>query len=307
MTDWQDLHVFAAVARHGSLSAAARELKLDHATVGRRLRSLEGDLAVGLVQRLSRGCRLTAAGAELAGLVAEIETTAHSVTRAAKALSQAVRGDVRLSAPPALASQVLAVQAAHLHRLYPDIRLTLVGETRSVVLGRQEADLAVRLSRPREPDAVARQVGAVAFRPYANATWLARTPAESWTFLGYDEHLEEAAQERALRELAADRPLVFRANDILSLHSACREGMGVAMLPTYMGDDCPELAPVDPTASPLLRPLWIVVHADLRRAAAVKAVADELSAALQRRFPIRPPADLSHHRLAADRVRPVDA
>lgn len=284
MIDWQDLHVFGAVARHGTLTAAASELRLDHATVSRRLSNLEAALGVVLVQRFRRGCRLTPAGAEIAALVRGLESQAAAIQRVARASTTTLSGEVRVSAPPALASQVLALEAARIRSAHRGVCITLIGETRTASLAAQEADLAIRLSRPRESDAAARKVGEIAFRPYALESWLQATPEADWTFVTYDQTLEAAPQERALRRFAGEREIAFRANDLLSLVQACCAGLGVAMLPDYIGETHPELAPVEFDGSPVIRELWMVVHADVRRSPAVRAVMDAISTALRERF-----------------------
>jgi DNA-binding transcriptional LysR family regulator len=284
--DWQDLKAFAAVARLHSLSAAARDLGIDHATVGRRLDNLERVLDVVLVQRLKRGCSLTAAGAELAVLAAELEATTGTISRRARGLSEEIRGDVRISAPPAIASHCLVALAARLRQRHPLLRIVLIGETRLSVLGRQDADLALRLSRPQEPEAIVRRVGSVTFRPYADSAWLQATPASDWTFVGYDAPLAQTPQEIALRQLAGDRRYVFLANDVLSLCAAARDGLGIAMLPDFVAQPYPALVAVDPAAPPLCREIWLAVHADVRRSPAVRLVMDDVVATLGARFPV---------------------
>lgn len=283
--DWQDLKAFAAVARLQSLSGAARDLGIDHATVGRRLDNLERGLGVVLVQRLKRGCSLTPAGAELAILAADLEATTGAISRRARGLGDEIRGDVRISAPPAFASQYLITVAARLRHTHPQLRIVLIGETRTSILGRQDADLALRLSRPQEPEAIVRRVGAVTFRAYANAVWLAATAPEDWTFVGYDEELAQTPQEIALRQFAAGRPYIFQANDVLSLCAAAVDGLGIAMLPDFLAEPYPDLVAVTPEASPLQRELWLAVHGDVRRSPAVRVVMDEMIDALGKHFP----------------------
>lgn len=283
--DWQDLKAFAAVARLHSLSAAARDLGIDHATVGRRLDNLERTLGVVLVQRLKRGCSLTVAGTELAALAADLEATTGVISRRARGLSEQIRGDVRISAPPSFASHYLVAVAAQLRQLHPLLRIVLIGETRTSILGRQDADLALRLSRPQEPEAIARRVGIVPFRPYADAAWLRATAPENWTFIGYDQELSRTPQEIALRQLAADRPYAFLANDVLSLCAAAVGGLGIAMLPDFLATPYPSLAPIAPEEPPLNRELWLAVHADVRRSPAVRVVMDAIIAALGAHFP----------------------
>jgi len=106
MFDWDDLRIFEVLARTGSLSAAARLLKVNHATIGRRVAALEAELGTTLVTRLPRNTVLTPQGEAIAALAREMEQTAQAVTRRARAFDNNLTGNVRISLPPALARNV---------------------------------------------------------------------------------------------------------------------------------------------------------------------------------------------------------
>src|ERR687887_1965607 len=108
MADWEDVRHFLAVAQSGTLSGAARKLKVDHATVSRRLAALEAALDVRLVDRLPRSCRLTAVGRQVLARAVEMEAGADGIDRLAKAAHAPLAGRVTLSAPPVLVTHLLA-------------------------------------------------------------------------------------------------------------------------------------------------------------------------------------------------------
>ena len=108
MFDWQDLKHFVALARTGSLSAAARELGCDHATVGRRVAALEQALGLRLIVRLPRSTPLTQDGQAIAGLAAEIEAQSQAIARHARSAGATPQAGVRISAPPSIAAHILA-------------------------------------------------------------------------------------------------------------------------------------------------------------------------------------------------------
>ena len=125
MVDWEDVRHFLAVAQIGTLSAAARSLHVDHATVSRRLAALEAALDVRLVDRLPRSCRLTTVGRQVLERAKEMEAGAHGISRLAKAAHAPLVGLVTLSAPPVLVTHLLVEQLARFRAEYPDIRLSL--------------------------------------------------------------------------------------------------------------------------------------------------------------------------------------
>lgn len=272
MFDWQDLRHFAALAREHTLSAAARGLKVDHATVARRIAALEASLGLKLVDRRPRSYVLTADGERIAALAARMEEASFAVSRAVRAVQPGLARVVSISAPPLLASTLIAPRLAELRKTHPDIHVRLIGEKRSASLSRREADLAVRLSRPTEKRLVVRKIGAIPFVLYAAPDYLAAHEPESFEFIGYDESLDDVPQQRWLKAAASGRAIVLRTNDIDSQRAAARAGVGIAALPRYLGHADPGLVPLDVRMKSVSRDVWLVVHGDLSRAPPVQAV-----------------------------------
>ncbi len=279
MFDWEDLRHFAALAEAGTLSGAARRLRVDHATVGRRVASLEGALGIRLVDRLPRRCVLTEVGQRIATLAGEIDEQTHTIERAARgSQAPAVAGRVTLSAPPVFASHFLAPRLAPLRQQHPLLRLVLSGEAASVSLSRQEADLAVRLGRPQERSSVVRRLGAMRFDLYAAQHYRALDEPGRWEFVAYGPALDHLPQQQWLRKIAGERPVVFEASDLASQHAAVRSGVGVAALPCFLAAHDTVLVQLAAETPAPVRELWLVVHADLRRAPAIRAVMDFVTA-----------------------------
>jgi len=271
MFDWEDLRYFAALAREHSLSAAARGLKVDHATVARRVAALEASLSLKLVDRRPRCYVLTADGERIAALAARMEEASFEVGRAVRAAQPMLAGEVSISAPPLLASTLIAPRLLELRNTHPCIHVRLIGEKRSVSLSRREADLAVRLSRPTEKRLVVRKIGTIAFGLYATPGYLAAHEPERFEFIGYDDGLDDIPQQRWLKGAAGARALVLRTNDIDSQRAAARAGVGIAALPRYLGDTDTALVPLHVGMKAVTRDVWLVVHGDLRRAPPVRA------------------------------------
>ncbi|MDQ1155859.1 DNA-binding transcriptional LysR family regulator [Sphingomonas sp. SORGH_AS 950] len=279
MLDWKDVHAFAILARAGSLSAAARILGVDHVTVGRRIASLEQSLGVTLVERLPRRIGLTSHGEDIAALASKMEEVSHAIERCARGRSEATVVSVRITAPPAVAARLIAPRIAGFHQMHRNVIPILAGVSHHSALDRGEADVAVRLARPRDPDLVTKLIGVMRFGLYATPE-IAVKPASEWTFIGYDAALEHTTQQVWLRSLLAGRPIVFQASDLFGQVEAARAGLGAVVLPRFMGDPDPTLVPLRPDTPPPTLDMWLATYPDLRRSHAVRAVMDFLSDAI---------------------------
>jgi DNA-binding transcriptional LysR family regulator len=273
--NWDDVRYFLEVARQGKLTAAARVLQVEHSTVSRRVGALEHQLGLRLFDRLPRSWNLTSEGEQLLAYARRIEDEALALSRAAMGAGT-LRGTVRISAPPVVASHFIVPRLGALRRRWPGIALELIGEARHANLFRREADLALRLSRPEEPGLAARSLAQIEYGLYAAPAWLER-PAGEWEFIGYDDLLKDTPQQKWLDKLAGTRPFALRSNDLAALHQACRAGLGLALLPHFLARDDASLAVVDGHAAVLSRPIWLAIHPDVRRSPRVKAVAEALT------------------------------
>jgi DNA-binding transcriptional LysR family regulator len=280
MADWQDIRYFLAVARSGTLSGAARSLKVDHATVGRRLAALEAALDVRLVDRLPRSCRLTTIGRPVFERALEMEAAADGIGRLAKAAHAPLVGSVRLSAAPVLVAHLLAERLAHFRAQYPDIRLSLSAQGQKVSLSRREADVAVRLVRPDEAGTVARKIGTMAFSLYAHRSYARLTAPERWQFIAFDQTYADMPQQRWLLDIAGDRPIACELNHISEHLIAARAGAGVAGLPCFIAERDRDLVRIDEDAPGFARDIWIAVHRDLRKTPAVRVAMDFVAAVI---------------------------
>ena len=228
MVDWEDIRHFLAVAQSGTLSGAARNLKVDHATVSRRLAALEAALDVRLVDRLPRSWRLTVVGRQVLERAKEMEAGAHGIDRLAKAAHAPLVGRVTLSAPPVLVMHLLVEHLARFRAEYPDIRLSLSAQGQQVSLSRREADVAVRLVRPNEAGSVTRKIRAMAFGLYAHRSYARLAAPERWQFIAFDQSFADMPQQRWLLGIAGDRPMACELNHISEHLIAVRASVGVA-------------------------------------------------------------------------------
>jgi DNA-binding transcriptional LysR family regulator len=281
MSDWENIRHFVTLAREGTLSAAARTLGVDHATVARRVAALEVATGLKLLDRRPRAATLTEDGKRIAALAAPMEETAFALARAAQAAKPGIGGEVTISAPPNFASSVIAPQLVRLWRQHPDIRIKLIGEKRRASLSRREADVALRLLRPGEAGLFVRKIGSFGFSLYGAPAYLEKTPPHALAFIGYDASLADSPQEIWLGTIVGEREVVLRTNDLETQAAAARSGLGIAALPHYLGDGDPHLQRYVVTQKPVSRDVWLVVHRDLRRVPAVRAVMDFLAGCMR--------------------------
>jgi DNA-binding transcriptional LysR family regulator len=272
---WDDIRYFLELARSGSLSGAARLLKVEHSTVARRVEALELSLGIKLFDRLPKAWSLTAEGEALVNQANRLDDEAQAFSRAAFGVSS-LQGNVRLSAPPVLASHLLVPRLAGMRERWQNINLEVIGEIQDAHLARREADLAIRMSRPLAPGLAARRIGEMRYGLYAARGYTCR-PEADWEFLGYDESLRLVPQQKWLDRVANGRRFLFRSNDLAALLHAARAGLGLVALPHFLAADdsglCAVPAPVDST----IRELWLVMHPDVRRSPRVRLVADLLA------------------------------
>ncbi|HEI8821951.1 TPA: LysR family transcriptional regulator [Serratia marcescens] len=285
MFDWQDLKHFVALARTGSLSAAARELGCDHATVGRRVAALEQALGLRLIVRLPRSTPLTQDGQAIAGLAAEIEAQSQAIARHARSAVATPQAGVRISAPPSIAAHILAPRIAAFNQAFPQIVVTLSGESTLAELDRGEADIAVRMVRPQQPELLTQRIGMMRYALYATPEHAA-LPDAARRFLAYDHHYQQQPHQQWLQQLLQGRPVVFQASDLFSLQQAARSGLGAAVLPTFVADGDPDLVPLPTANAAPTRELWLVTYPDLARTAAVRAVMNFLVETLGKTCPL---------------------
>ena len=275
MFDWQDLYYFTVLARTQSLSAAARELQVEHATVGRRVDALEKSLGVKLVDRLPRSRPLTAQGLALAKLAAGMGEMATDVMRLSRVASIEMAGTVRVSCPPSIANHCIAPHIARLRAQYPQLNLVLMPSTQVAALDKGEADIALRTVRPDENALVRRKVGVVRFGLYGLPE-LQQLPAPQWGFVAYDSSRDHLPQQAWMHQVRGQRPVVFAASELITQQMAARARVGAVVLPTLVGDHDPLLVRLPTASEGPVRDIWLTVYPDMRRSPSVKVVMEFL-------------------------------
>ena len=222
----------------------------------------------------------------IAALADQMEIDAQAVLRRARGKTSGLSGAIRVSAPPALAAHCIAPSVAELRQAHPELKIVLQASSSLAALDRGEADIAVRLSRPKENSAVARRIGVMHFGVYASDAYASRPPA-TWEFVAFDEALDHVPQQAWLRRILAGRPIAFEASDLFGQLAAVKSGAGVAVLPTFMGDGESGLVRLDVSPEPPGWDLWMIAYPDLRRSPAVREVMTFLAGCIAREPTLR--------------------
>lgn len=275
--DWDNVRVFLAIARQGSMRGAGRALGLSQPTIARRLAVFEDALGgPNLFDRLPEGLRLTAPGEQLVPEAEIVENAMLALERRRAAASPALSGVVRVSTGECAAgflARCLAEPAGA--ALPPGITLELVDELRQTAnLVRRQADMALRHEPPEGGDFYISRAGAFACAVYRRRG----AAADGWvTYTEEQAHYAPARWvQRRVEETAGS--VALRASSMLMHVEAIRAGSGRGVLPCYVGDGHPLLERVTLPIPEIAAEYWIIVHRDLRRSALVRAVIDWMKA-----------------------------
>jgi DNA-binding transcriptional LysR family regulator len=268
---WDDVRVFLAVHRQGTLAGAARALKIDQTTVGRRLAALEEALQARLFDRTPDGLRLTPAGDGILAPAEQVEASVLQLERTASGADARIEGTVRLATSETLVVEFLMTPLRSLLTRYPQIALELAVGANFVDLSRREADVALRLrpkgNPPAQENVIVRKAAEIGFAVYASHD------GDRDAVIDYDDDNLSLPGGRELRALPRKRsPL--RVGSLLSMASAIRAGVGIGILPCFIADRDPRLARVAETD--VRAEAFVLVHPDLRFMARVRVVMDAL-------------------------------
>lgn len=274
--DWNDVRVFLAVVREGSMRAAARKLGLSQPTVARHLTAFEATFGgPTLFDRLPEGLHLNAAGEQMIPAAETVESAMLTLERRRAATSPALSGTVRVSTGECAAGFLARCLSGPTTAVLPSgITLELVESRQTANLARREADMALRHQPPERGDFYVSKAGTFACAVYRRRG----ADANAWiTYTEEQAHYEPARWVQRQVEQSRE-PVALRASSMLMHLEAIRAGTGRGVLPCYVGDGHTLLERVTPPIAELDAEYWIIVHRDLRRAACVRATIDWMKA-----------------------------
>jgi len=286
--DWDKLRVFHAAAHAGSFTKAGETLDMSQSAVSRQVSAIEQDLNVPLFHRHARGLMLTEQGELLYSAASEMLMKLESVQSRLQETRDKPSGTLRVTTTVGLGSTWLAERVHEFVELYPDISLQLILENEELDLSMRQADAAIRLQKPSQPDLIQRKLFTVHYHIYASPEYLERF-GEPKTLEDLDNHrivtfgvpvpqylrhlnwLEVAGRNRG----APRRPALL-INNVFAIHNAVRRGAGIAALPDYLFDKDSRLVRVLPQAEAPSFATYFVYPSELRNSARIAAFRDFL-------------------------------
>jgi DNA-binding transcriptional LysR family regulator len=274
--DWDDLRYVLAVRRAGSLNAAARALKVDKATISRRIGAVEQALGVRLFDRRPEGFKLTPHGDRVVAATAEIDDAVSSLVAALSDERGETGGVVYLSVPQFFATQVLLPALPAFRASHPGIELVVNASSSVLNVARREAEVGLRNVKPDQLSVTVKRVGRLSLALYASKAYvarrgLARSPQElrDHDLVGWENAFTYTEEFRWVEKLGA--PIALRLNDAAVLCDAVAAGLGIAALPCILGDERAGLVRLDAFGTGR-DDIYAVAPGELRRSGRVRAV-----------------------------------
>ena len=280
--EWSDIRVFLAVAREGTLIAAARKLGQTQPTMGRRLRSLEEAVGHKLFQRTTDGFALTDEGSAMLGPAERMEEEALAIERQIAGQAQQLEGTLRITSFDWFGGQLLTPVLAEFATLHPRVTVELLTDPRFLNLSRREADLAFRIGPFDEPDVVSRKLMRMRYGVYVRKghDHPAAGKGAGMNLLAMDAAFAGTPDDSWLQKALPKARTLFRSNSRDVQARMCAQGAGVAVLPIPLGNATAGIERVDLGGEPPSRDIWIGYHRDLRRLARLRALLDLVVARL---------------------------
>ncbi|MDI7862866.1 LysR family transcriptional regulator [Rhizobiaceae bacterium n13] len=273
--EWSDIRLFLAIAREGTLGAAARSLGLTQPTMGRRLKALELAIGHALFQRTADGFVLTGEGQIAYAHAVRMESEAIALQREISGSEAALSGSMRISCSDWFGIHVLGTILAGFALRHPGVTVELLTDARLLNLSRREADLVFRIRPFEETEVVSRKLMHIPYDLYVAAG--AADPVAGGSGCGIvtmDEAFGDMPDAIWLRERYPQAKVAFRSNNRDVQAKLCASGVGMAVLPRPLGDGDIRLRRIELDESPPGRDTWLGYHRDLRRLGRLRALID---------------------------------
>ncbi|MGO4764185.1 LysR family transcriptional regulator [Cupriavidus sp. 2KB_3] len=272
--DWSDLRIFLAIARAGTLGAAARKLGLSQPTMGRRMRALEATVGHMLFHRTRNGFMLTEEGTAVLAYAERMEEEALGLTRELAGTDNALTGLLRVTSSDWFGIHVLTPVFARFLAQHPRVSLELVTDSRQYSLARREADLAFRITPFEEPDVIQHKLMHMDYALYGHIDLEAPRAGDGdgIVLISMDSAFGTLPDVAWTTRILPRANTAFRSNNRSVQARMCAERGGFAVLPCPLGDVTPGLRRIDLGEAPPGRDVWLGCHRDLRRLARLRAL-----------------------------------
>lgn len=287
---WELYRSFLGVLKDGSLSGASRAMGIAQPTVGRHIASLEKSLGVTLFTRSQAGLLATEAAHTLAPFAQAMSSSAAALQRAAEGQGsgEGVRGTVRVTASEVMGVEVLPPILAQLHNEHPGLKVELVLSNRVQDLLKREADIAIRMTQPRQDQLIARHLGQVHLGLYAHRKYLSQrgTPQSlaelaGHALIGFDEETPFVRAARKDFPIWQRDAFSIRTDSDVAQLALMRAGGGIGICQVALAARDPELVRLLPDSLSVSLETWLTMHEDLRNNPPCKLAFNALLQGLQ--------------------------
>jgi DNA-binding transcriptional LysR family regulator len=293
LLDWDKLRVFHAVAEAGSFTHAGDRLNLTQSSISRQISSLENSLGVPLFHRHARGLSLTEQGETLYRTAQDLVTRVNDAEAAIGESMARPRGPLRITTSVAFGTMWLTERLNEFVDMYPEIELSLIVREDQLNLSMRQADVAIRLERPEQPDLIQRPLFTLKHAAYASPNYLERRgmphsldDLDNHKLLAYDETYYSTITKvnwllyEGLPH-GRERQSILRVNNIYGIFRACAAGMGIASLPDYMTGLTSGLVPVLPEYEGPQFQAYFVYPEEMRNSRRIAVLRDFLLGKIQ--------------------------
>ncbi len=283
---WDDFRLVKAIADMRSLGGAAESLGLNHSTIFRRLNALEEQLGSRVFERSRGGYGLTPAGEEMVLLAARMGEEIVDFERKVAGRDVKPTGELRVTTTDTVFAALLGPICVGFRTIFPDIRLDVIIDNRALNLSKRDADVAIRASREPPETLVGRRIASIAWAAYGStqhcgeALAISEKPGAPW--IGFGEPIADIAAAKWMQATIPGDRIGIRLNTVGGIFSAVCAGLGIGMLPCFLGDRTPGLARAHAPITDNLSSLWLLTHQDLRQSARVRAFLDHAARELTR-------------------------
>lgn len=282
--DWDGIRFFLAVAELGSLSAAAKKLTSNQPTVGRHINLFEKDLGVKLFQRSVKGLCLTFEGEKIYKQSQLIQNHVVKIQRTVQSENNDFISIIKLSIPEGIYSEVLVTKLHDFYKKNPKINLKIDLSISTANLSSGEADIAIRLYRPKETNLVIKKLGNMQMalcssKKYLNAFSLPESLSDlsQHKIISYGNNLLNLPENQWLLKHTENAAHILSSDSTIGRLKATISGCGISIQPLLFLKSNPELLPLLKSETLPSHDVWLVYHSDLRKLSRIRVVLDFLS------------------------------
>lgn len=282
--DWNDIPVLVALAHSGSMRTTGRRLGVTTSTISRRVAAAEKTLKTRLFVRTPDGYKPTDAGRAFLTAAEGIEGSIHALLSDTSREAESVTGSVRLTSVDVVLYEWLIPRLGQLREQHPELEVRAIADNHVLSFTRGEADMAIRVARPREDAAIVmRRICSIGMAVYGSAEFKksgrARWPSLPW--IAFDEDLEDSAEMKWLTKNVPGYRPIFRCSSMSGVIRACEASLGVALLPCFAAARSNLLVPLSPGPE-FQRDLYLLSHRQTGKIRRFRVVADWIAALAER-------------------------